>query len=63
MPRIPLTQAVADGRWPEADIGVSVLLIVSGCIVAGAGDLSFDGLGYMLALGCACVQVRTWWLL
>lgn len=34
-----------------------MLLIVCGCIVAGYGDLAFDGYGYALALTCAFMQV------
>ncbi|EFJ44434.1 hypothetical protein VOLCADRAFT_64922, partial [Volvox carteri f. nagariensis] len=50
------TKAVMDKRWPDAQTTSSVLLIVSGCMVAGAGDLSFDGQGYSLALLCAFMQ-------
>ncbi|GLC45305.1 hypothetical protein PLESTB_000307600 [Pleodorina starrii] len=51
-----ITKAVVDRRWPDAQTTSSVLLIVSGCMVAGAGDLSFDGQGYALALLCAFMQ-------
>ncbi|GIL68560.1 hypothetical protein Vafri_21813 [Volvox africanus] len=49
-------KAVVDRRWPDVQTTSSVLLIVSGCMVAGAGDLSFDGQGYTLALVCAFMQ-------
>lgn len=50
------TKAVMDRRWPDVGTTLSVLLIVGGCMVAGAGDLSFDGQGYALALLCAFMQ-------
>ncbi|GIL88330.1 hypothetical protein Vretimale_15073 [Volvox reticuliferus] len=49
-------KAVMERRWPDVQTTFSVLLIVSGCMVAGAGDLSFDGQGYTLALVCAFMQ-------
>ncbi|KXZ42614.1 hypothetical protein GPECTOR_130g575 [Gonium pectorale] len=45
-----------DRRWPDVQTTSSVLLIVGGCLVAGAGDLSFDAKGYTLALFCAGMQ-------
>jgi hypothetical protein len=34
------------------------MLIVTGCVVAGAGDLAFSLTGYTTALVCAVLQVR-----
>ena len=37
-----------------------MMLIVSGCIVAGMGDMAFSASGYATALVCAALQVRVW---
>ena len=34
-----------------------MLMVVGGCIIAGAGDLGFDLLGYTLSVGSCMVQV------
>lgn len=47
---VPPTQAALHRRWPRTQVCGSVLLVVSGCIVAGFGDLGFDAPGYMYAL-------------
>ncbi|KAG2500946.1 hypothetical protein HYH03_000770 [Edaphochlamys debaryana] len=49
-------KAVVERRLPDSSTTFSVLLIVGGCLVAGAGDLSFSGNGYFLALVCAVLQ-------
>lgn len=45
-----------DRRLPDGQIAASVVLIVAGCVVAGAGDLAFDAYGYAMALTCALCQ-------
>jgi solute carrier family 35 protein len=35
---------------------MSVSLVVVGCVVAGIGDLSFDGWGYMFAFASVVMQ-------
>lgn len=49
-----------DKKWPESQITLSVVLVVSGCVVAGVGDLTFDSLGYLSAFLCALMQVCVW---
>ncbi|KAG2451613.1 hypothetical protein HYH02_003394 [Chlamydomonas schloesseri] len=49
-------KGVMDQRMPDLATTLSVLLIVGGCLVAGAGDLSFNGNGYSLAALCALMQ-------
>ncbi|PNW71718.1 hypothetical protein CHLRE_16g666250v5 [Chlamydomonas reinhardtii] len=49
-------KGVMDQRMPDMATTLSVLLIVGGCLVAGAGDLSFDGNGYSLTALCALMQ-------
>ncbi|GLC45304.1 hypothetical protein PLESTB_000307500 [Pleodorina starrii] len=49
-------KAVVDRVVPDANTTLSVLLVVSGCFVAGAGDLSFDLQGYVLALMATVAQ-------
>ncbi|MEW5311344.1 MAG: hypothetical protein WDW38_003065 [Sanguina aurantia] len=49
-------KAIAEARLPDIRITLSVLVIVSGCILAGAGDLSFDAASYSIALLCAFAQ-------
>ncbi|GFR50300.1 hypothetical protein Agub_g12490 [Astrephomene gubernaculifera] len=49
-------KACVDRSLPDGATSGSVLLIVGGCLVAGAGDLDFDGQGYVLALLCALAQ-------
>lgn len=46
-----------DRRAPPPSTLGSVLLVVAGCLVAGAGDLAFDPHGYTLAILCAVLQV------
>ncbi|KAK9824238.1 hypothetical protein WJX72_008863 [[Myrmecia] bisecta] len=49
-------KAVLTKRWPPWKITASVLLVVSGCVVAGLGDLSFDLKGYMFAFTSCMLQ-------
>eukprot|EP00798_Chlamydomonas_sp_ICE-L_P015564 gene15564-21661_t len=49
-------KVVMDRRLPELREACAVALVVSGCVIAGAGDLSFDPVGYALALFCASLQ-------
>lgn len=50
------TKGVVEQRWPDTQITSAVVLIVSGCVVAGVGDLTFDSLGYIAAIVCAMLQ-------
>ncbi|CAG9461052.1 unnamed protein product [Pedinophyceae sp. YPF-701] len=43
-------------KRPPLEIVSSVALIVSGCVVAGLGDLTFDLLGYIYALSSCVLQ-------
>ncbi|CAI5497926.1 unnamed protein product [Closterium sp. Naga37s-1] len=40
---------IGDGS-PPLEVCMSVLAVVSGCFLAGAGDLSFDARGYLWAI-------------
>ena len=42
---------------PPWRVSCAVLMVVGGCIIAGAGDLGFDLLGYTLSVGSCMVQV------
>jgi len=52
-----LPQALYERKAPGLQESGCVALIVAGCVVAGAGDLSFDALGYATAFFCAVLQV------
>ncbi len=40
---------------PQTQITAAVAIIVTGCIIAGVGDLAFNPLGYIYALSsCLC---------
>lgn len=58
MPLLPvvLSQALHERKLPGAQEVACVCLIVTGCIIAGAGDLSYSPSGYATALLCASVQ-------
>ena len=47
--------------WPAPGLAASVMCVVLGCIIAGAGDLTFDAEGYFYALSSSCLQA--WYLL
>lgn len=49
-------QSVWKQRWPQPRLTMSVSLVVVGCVVAGIGDLSFDGWGYMFAFASVVMQ-------
>lgn len=49
-------QVFIDRKYPESNVVMSLVLSVSGCVIAAAGDLSFDGQGYTVALACAALQ-------
>lgn len=49
-------QALHERKLPGAQEVACVCLIVSGCIIAGAGDLSYTPSGYATALLCASAQ-------
>ncbi|KXZ41644.1 hypothetical protein GPECTOR_344g90 [Gonium pectorale] len=49
-------KAVMNRRLPDAPTAISVLMLVGGCILTGAGDLDFNPAGYALALVCAALQ-------
>ncbi len=49
-------QAVYERKMPGTAESCCVALIVSGCVIAGAGDLTFSLAGYGTALLCAAVQ-------
>jgi solute carrier family 35 protein len=46
----------ASGRPPPRDIAASVLVTLGGCVLAGASDLSFDGLAYSYAVASCALQ-------
>eukprot|EP00249_Psilotum_nudum_P018269 c26722_g1_i1 orf=769-1857(-) len=52
---------IGDGV-PSRQVLLSVFTIVAGCIIAGLGDLSFDPLGYFMAL-TSCVLQSTYLIL
>lgn len=41
---------------PPLQVTLSVLTVVAGCILAGLGDLSFDAIGYMMAMTSCALQ-------
>lgn len=49
-------RAAMDRRAPPASISASVALIVLGCVVTGAGDLTFDLAGYLFAFASCLLQ-------
>ncbi|WIA40554.1 hypothetical protein OEZ86_013896 [Tetradesmus obliquus] len=53
---ILIIKSVWKRKWPHPRITASVGLVVVGCLVAGAGDLSFDGTAYLFAFGSVLVQ-------
>lgn len=53
---LPIAQVFIDRKYPDMNVTASMLLSVSGCIIAAAGDLSFDSQGYTVALVCAALQ-------
>ena len=57
-----ILKAAMGKKPPSLETVLSVLLIVSGCIVAAAGDLSFDLFGYCCAL-LSCVLQASYLLL
>ena len=57
-PPLLSSQSILNRRLPRPALAAAVLLIVMGCVVAGAGDLAFDPYGYAVALTCAVLQVR-----
>lgn len=55
-------KALLRGSWPARGVSVSVSLLVGGSLVAGAGDLAFDALGYAFAL-LSCTSQAAYLLL
>jgi len=53
---ILVLKAFWKGKWPPSSITASVVVLVSGCVIAGAGDLGFDLYGYMMALLSCAMQ-------
>lgn len=41
---------------PPLQVTLSVMTVVAGCILAGLGDLSFDAMGYAMALSSCALQ-------
>eukprot|EP00271_Cylindrocystis_brebissonii_P009103 TRINITY_DN23753_c0_g1_i1.p1 TRINITY_DN23753_c0_g1~~TRINITY_DN23753_c0_g1_i1.p1 ORF type:complete len:373 (+),score=66.26 TRINITY_DN23753_c0_g1_i1:458-1576(+) len=41
---------------PPLQVTLSVLTVVAGCILAGLGDLTFDAMGYLMALTSCALQ-------
>lgn len=57
MLRLPLApQAVALRRSPPFQVSASVLVVVTGCVIAGIGDLTFEPWGYVMALASCFAQ-------
>ncbi len=49
-------QSLWKKKWPTPRLTASVLLVVLGCVIAGAGDLSFDVWAYSYAFSSVLTQ-------
>eukprot|EP00878_Enallax_costatus_P013594 GHUV01014213.1.p1 GENE.GHUV01014213.1~~GHUV01014213.1.p1 ORF type:complete len:425 (+),score=77.79 GHUV01014213.1:58-1332(+) len=59
---ILVTKSVWKKKWPAPRLTASVMLVVLGCIIAGAGDLSFDMWAYSYAF-CSVITQSIYLLL
>jgi solute carrier family 35 protein len=53
---ILIIKSVWKRKWPPPRITASVSLVVLGCLIAGAGDLTFDGTAYAFAFSSVLMQ-------
>jgi hypothetical protein len=53
---ILVIKSVWKQKWPQPRITASVGLVVIGCLIAGAGDLTFDGAAYAFAFSSVLAQ-------